>query len=263
MSTVGQSLDPELPDLLKTGVLEVEGRLPTASNLTVRCLVADTQVRCVYKPTSGERPLWDFPDGTLGRREVATYTLANALGWSVVPVTVWREDGPFGPGMCQVWLDDAVAENLVDVVPSDEVPADWFRVFEGVDGQGREVSLIHADRPDLMRIALLDAVVNNTDRKGGHVLQDPNSGAVGIDHGVTFAEEDKLRTVLWGWAGSDIPTDLRSDLRALADRLTDLQLIGISLDEIQATGRRLEDLVDSGRFPLPRQEWPAVPWPIF
>jgi len=252
-----------LADLLREAALEVEGRLPTASNLTLRCRIEGTQLRCVYKPTSGERPLWDFPDGTLGRREVATYTISRALGWDVIPLTVWRLDGPFGSGMCQLWLDDAVAEALVDVVPSDQIPPDWHQIFDGVDSLGRQVSLVHADRPDLQRIALLDAVVNNTDRKGGHVLLDARGAAMGIDHGVTLAEENKLRTVLWGWAGKEIPAPLQADLRGLQQQLAELALPDITFGEITAASSRLATLLESGTFPMPSEDWPAIPWPIF
>ena len=250
-------------DLLREAPLEIEGRLSTASNLTLRCRVEGTQLRCVYKPTSGERPLWDFPDGTLGGREVATYTLARALGWDIIPVTVWREDGPLGSGMCQLWLDDAVAESLVDVVPTDQIPPGWHRVFDGVDNVGRQVSLVHADRLDLQRIALLDAVVNNTDRKGGHVLLDPGGVAMGIDHGVTFAEENKLRTVLWGWAGQAIPAPLQADLQGLQQQLSGLSLPSLTIAEIAAASSRLATLLDAGAFPMPSEDWPSIPWPIF
>jgi uncharacterized repeat protein (TIGR03843 family) len=165
--------------------------------------------------------------------------------------------------MCQLWLDEAVAESLVDVVQSDQVPTDWHRVFDGVDNLGRQVSLVHADRPDLQRIALLDAVVNNTDRKGGHVLLAPGGAALGIDHGVTLAEENKLRTVLWGWAGTEIPAELLADLRGLQQQLPELSLPGITVDEITAASARLATLLDSETFPLPSEDWPAIPWPIF
>lgn len=263
MTVAEPSLDPALPDLLREGTLQVEGRLPTASNLTVRCVVEGTDLRCVYKPTAGERPLWDFPDGTLGRREVATYEISNALGWDVIPLTVWRAEGPFGPGMCQVWLEDASADELVDVVSSDAVPQDWYSIFDGVDSHGREVTLVHANRADLQRIALLDAVANNADRKGGHLLVDSGGAARGIDHGVTFAEEGKLRTVLWGWAGSDIPDSLLTDLEHLLARLRELPLIGLTDAEMAATAERITGLLETKTFPLPHDEWPAIPWPVF
>lgn len=263
MTAAEPSRDPALPELLRYAELSVEGRLPTASNLTLRCTIEGTQLRCVYKPTAGERPLWDFPDGSLGRREVATYEIAYALDWDVIPLTVWRAEGPFGPGMCQVWLEEASADALVDVVSSDSIPADWYRVFDGVDNRGREVSLVHANRLDLQRIALLDAVVNNADRKGGHLLVDALGAARGIDHGVTFAEEGKLRTVLWGWAGEEIPQGYLADLAELLERLPTLPLIGLTDAEIVATADRITALLDTAVFPVPNDEWPAIPWPIF
>jgi uncharacterized repeat protein (TIGR03843 family) len=275
MTSAQPAADTDLVRQLVTGPLDVEGRLPSASNLTVRCTLVGTDLRCVYKPTVGERPLWDFPDGTLGRREVATYCLASAVGWPVVPLTVWREDGPLGPGMCQLWLDgrpdlatDQTADQapdqvLVDIVPSQQIPPGWLHVFDGIDQAGQEVSLIHADRVDLQQIVLLDAIVNNADRKGGHLLLDAEGRAVGIDHGVTFAASDKLRTVLWGWAGTAIPSSLINDLQRGFDAVCALELVGLSSIERHAMRSRLETLLAEPVFPLPTDEWPSIPWPIF
>jgi hypothetical protein len=146
---------------------------------------------CVYKPVQGERPLWDFPDGTLAGREVSAYLVSVATGWDLVPPTVLR-DGPFGPGMCQLWID-------VDDVDL--------------------AALARSDHPDLRRMAVFDAVVNNADRKGGHLL--PLGNRIrGVDHGVCFSAEDKLRTLLWQWRGlplTDEAVDVLSRLRAELD----------------------------------------------
>ncbi len=255
-------------ELLRSGALEIEGRLLGASNATLRArITAGTdEARCVVKPVAGERPLWDFPDGTLTGREVAAYEMSEALGWGLVPPTVWRDDTPVGPGMVQLWIHEVDEARPVDVVPPSAVPDGWLVVLEARDQDDRPVVLAHAAREDLMRMAAFDAVVNNADRKGGHVLADSGGRLWAIDHGVTFSEEDKLRTVLWGWAGEQVPDDIRHELAALVTVLeTGLDTVErfLSRTERQALRRRLDDLVESGRFPLPSAHWPAVPWPVF
>jgi len=252
---------------LASGDLTVEGRLPGASNTTVRCTVAvgpGIEVRCVYKPVRGERPLWDFPDGTLSNREVAAYRMCSALGWAIVPPTQWRDDGPAGPGMCQAWIDASPDRSVVDVVPSEEVLDGWLRVFEGVDAAGRAVTLVHRDSTALQQVTLLDAVINNADRKGGHLLCDEQGALWGIDHGVTFSDEDKLRTVLWGYAGQAIPAPLLASLDAVrcgpaVGELAEL----LSRVELQALQARIDRLLREGQYPLPSADWPAIPWPVF
>jgi uncharacterized repeat protein (TIGR03843 family) len=188
--------------LLRRGDITVEGRLVDASNATLFCeIVLDgVDARCVYKPVAGERPLWDFPEGTLAGREVAAYAVSEATGWGVVPPTVMR-DGPFGPGMVQLWVEIDTDVDLVDVVAPDRVPSGWLRVLDALGSAGQPVVLAHADDERLRRMAVLDTVLNNADRKGGHVLPLPVGTVHGVDHGVTFHVEPKLRTVLWGWAG--------------------------------------------------------------
>ena len=252
--------------LLATGELIVEGRLPGASNLTVRCTVGPDQTRCVYKSVSGERPLWDFPEWTLTRREVAAFELSRVLGWDLVPPTAWRDDGPAGAGMCQLWIEDRPDDRLVDVVPMGRVPDGWLEVLEAEDGAGRPVSLIHADDPVLVRMAVFDALANNADRKGGHLLTDSDGRVWGIDHGVTFAEEEKLRTVLWGWAGESIPDDVLADVDGLHERLVagyDPVDRWLAASERDALRRRVRRLLASGCHPLPSGRWPAIPWPVF
>lgn len=244
--------------------LELEGRVRGASNATLRARIGDA--RCVYKPVAGERPLWDFPDATLGRREVAAHALSEALGWHLVPPTAWREDGPAGPGMCQAWIEHDETREKVGVVPLGRVPDGWVGVIEAEDEAGRAVLLAHEDSRDLQRLAVFDAVVNNADRKGGHVLVDRHGRLWGIDHGVTFADEPKLRTVLWGWAGEPLPDDLRADLGALEGLLSegyDPVDRWLADDERDALRYRVRDLRRSGVFPLPSGRWPAFPWPAF
>lgn len=262
------SADPAVRDLLRDGELQVEGRLVEASNGTLLCSVASgsAQAECVYKPVRGERPLWDFPDGTLAGREVAAFLLAEATGWDLIPPTLLRE-GPFGPGMVQFWVDTEEGSELVDLVEPDDVPDGWLPVLRAQDNRGHPVLLVHADDPQLQRLAVLDVVLNNADRKGGHVLRAPDGQVLGIDHGVALNSEDKLRTVLWGWIGQQLPAEiiemlgrLRAQLEGpLAQQLAE----HITPKEVRAVGSRIERLLDEGVFPAPSGEWPAIPWPPF
>ncbi|SDP90289.1 conserved hypothetical protein [Actinopolyspora xinjiangensis] len=255
-------------ELLREGRLEVQGRLIEASNATLLCSVEDGDVRaeCVYKPVRGERPLWDFPDGTLAGREVASYLLSEAFGWSLVPPTLLRE-GPHGPGMVQLWVETGPDSELVDVRSPRDVPSDWLTVLHARDEKGEPVVLAHSDHEELRRLALFDVVINNADRKGGHVLCTPGGRVLGIDHGVSLNADEKLRTVLWGWLGRGLDTvevrsleRLRGELDGeLADRLGE----HITTKEIQALRERIERLLESGVFPAPSGEWPAIPWPPF
>ena len=187
-------------DLL-TGELTLHGRVMPASNAT---FVGEVDgVRVVYKPVAGERPLWDFPDGTLAGREVASYAVSEALGWNVVPHTFLR-DGPHGLGMVQRWQEPDDAQAAVDLVREGQVPTGWLHVFDGVDEHDRGVALVHEDSAPVRRMAVFDALVNNADRKGGHVLAMTDGHRYGVDHGVTFHVENKLRTVLWGWMGEPL-----------------------------------------------------------
>ena len=255
---------------LTSGELEVEGRLIGASNGALRCLVPitpDSSVRCVYKPVAGERPLWDFPQDTLSKREVASYEMSEALGLHVVPPTVWRTKGPVGPGMCQVWIDQVTEMQLVTVLPGGEDLTNWHHVFDGSDEYGGVVSLVHARDATLQKVALLDAVINNADRKGGHLLVDEKQRVWAIDHGVSFSTEEKLRTVLWGWAGMSIPDDLAAPVAALREMLSagiPESVTGwLSTDEVESLEIRIKGLLADGTFPVPSADWPAIPWPVF
>jgi hypothetical protein len=236
-------------DVLRDGEIEVLGRLIESTNSALYCRVTLTcpdpeppvTVDAVYKPIRGERPLDDFPDGTLAHREVAAYLVSEAGGWGIAPPTVLRE-GPFGWGALQLWID---ADPGVDVV-----------------------EMVLGDDPRLRAIAVFDAAVNNTDRKGGHLIPvDGGRHIFGVDHGVCFSPVPKLRTVLWGWRGEPFEPAELAALDQLRDALggdlaTELRrhLSGV---EIRATRRRLERLIDAGRFPEPSPTWPAIPWPPF
>lgn len=261
----------DLRAVLEDGEIELVGRVLPASNVTLVATVsqAGRDVRCVYKPVSGERPLWDFPDGTLAGREVAAYLVSETLGWDVVPLTVER-DGPLGPGMVQLWCDPDEEQQPVDVVPVDEVPDGYLHVLDAEDGRGHPVALVHEDTAQLRRMAVFDAVVNNADRKGGHVLAMTGGHRYGVDHGVCFHVDPKLRTVLWGWAAQPLNDDERTALASLTDELSASDgLLRTALDsrltrgEVTALRARCEGLVASGRMPLPSGEWPAIPWPAF
>ena len=254
-----------IPDDLVRGELVLTGRILPASNATFVGHIADTAV--VYKPVDGERPLWDFPDGTLARREVAAYLVSEALGWDVVPHT-WLRDGPMGTGMVQLWQEPDPEQDAVDLVGVNEVPAEgWCHVLDGLDGHQRPVSLIHEDSPALRRMAVFDIVVNNADRKGGHVLAMGNGHRHGIDHGLAFHTEHKLRTVLWGWIDQDLHVDESDGVRrvraALDGELGQALAPLLSQEEIAAVATRCDRLLDEGHFPAPRGEMPAVPWPPF
>ena len=257
--------------VLRDGILEIRGRIMPASNITFfaeATLGEEPPVPCVYKPVAGERPLWDFPDGTLAGRERAAYLVSEALGWDVVPTTLLR-DGPSGPGMVQLWREPDPEADPVDLCPVGEVPDGYLHVLDAVDGAGNEVSLVHEDSVALRRMAVFDVLVNNADRKGGHVLPMTDGHRYGVDHGVCFHTEDKLRTVLWGWAERPLEPDDRAVLIGLGQRLVDDEELRDSLRalltgaEVRALAARCRALLRRGRMPLPSGTWPSIPWPAF
>lgn len=234
----------EIAEVLAGGQVEVLGRLRYSSNnaFLVEAGADGVTVPAVYKPRRGERPLWDFPDGTLSQREVAAYEVSRSLGWGVVPVTVYRDDGPAGPGALQRFVDHDPEEHYFTLLPDHE---DRFRQF-----------------------AAFDVLVNNADRKGGHCLHDlANDAVVGIDHGLTFHPSWKLRTVIWDFADEPVPEALADDVRRvcvdafdgpLGHRLGDL----LAPSELAAFGIRAGDLLREGRYPEPDPGYHSVPWPL-
>ncbi|MFD7612099.1 SCO1664 family protein [Streptomyces sp. NPDC059828] len=256
-------------ELLTKGELTVKGRVREASNAVLFCTVAydGEEAHCVYKPVAGERPLWDFPDGTLAQREVAAYEISEATGWGLVPPTALR-DGPYGEGMVQLWIEaDPSADGLLALVDTDEPGDGWKAVGLADVGEGRTALLVHADDPRLRRLAVLDAVINNGDRKGGHLLPTADGRLYAIDHGVTFNVEDKLRTLLWGWAGEPLTADTREVLGALATALSDGSCLAdrlaklLTAAEVTAVRSRVAALLADGHHPEPSGTWPAIPWP--
>ena len=234
--------DAEARTLLVEGEIDIEGRMLDASNVTLFGTIRTAALvgECVYKPVAGERPLWDFPDGTLAGREYSAWLISDATGWRIVPPTVLR-DGPFGTGMVQLWVD---GDDSVDLP-----------VF------------VRRDDPALRRMAVFDAVVNNADRKGGHIIPMPDGHVYGVDHGVCFSVDPKLRTLLWRWAGKQLPGDVIEVLERLADGL--LGDLGerlhehLTRGEVRRTQQRVAELLRTRRHPEPSGDWPALPWPPF
>ncbi len=266
-------------DALQAGDLHLVGQLSDASNVALLCEVRGAAaeairpgapVHVIYKPVRGERPLWDFPDGTLAGREVATFEVARAGGWGAVPPTVLR-DGPYGPGSVQLWIGDPFSDEPdrpVDVVPRGLVPSGWLSVLDGELSDGAAVTVVHEDHDDLRDVAVLDAVVNNADRKGSHLVRDGAGRLWGFDHGVTFSPEPKLRTVLWGWAGEPLRTVDLERLEALHALLADGQsalsrrLAGhLPQADLRAVQRRVATLLSTSTHPRPNPGWPHIPWP--
>jgi hypothetical protein len=254
----------DLLGLLRDGELEVIGRLIGSSNnaMVVRVWpagspvpalpsdgpprpIADGDLLAVWKPTAGERPLFDFPLGTLTRREVAAWLVSEAMGWGIVPPTVLRK-GPYGGGMLQQWID--------------------------VDPEADVIAMVNDDDPRLRRVAMFDAVVNNTDRKAGHLLPVPGGHLYAVDHGVTFSVQPKLRTVLWAWEGDPFDSEEVEALRRVGEGLGKGAVPGplavalaelLAHEEIEATRTRTAELLKAGRFPGPNPDWPAIPWPPY
>jgi uncharacterized repeat protein (TIGR03843 family) len=255
-------------EALRSGELTAIGRIRSASNATFLCEARlDSQaVHCVYKPIAGEAPLWDFPDGTLAGRELAAYLVSAALGWNIVPYTIIR-DGPAGRGMLQRWVDQPEdGPDLVDVLPPGKVPPGYLPVLQAYDYSGAEVLLVHADDARLRRMAVFDVLINNADRKGGHILLGTDGQVYGVDHGVSLHVEDKLRTVLWGWAGKPVDDETLTAVDALRGQLRDElgeQLVShITRREVAAMHARAVAVLDNPVMPTPDRRRP-IPWPAF
>ena len=230
--------------LLIKGEIRPQGLMPDCSNYTYLAQVkagTGSETLAIYKPARGETPLDDFPSGTLGKREVAAHLVSDALGWRIVPLTVYRRGGPLGPGSLQHFIEADFGEHYFTLMP--ERAAD-FRVM-----------------------AAFDIIVNNADRKSGHCLLDPDGHIWGVDNGLTFHPMPKLRTVIWEFAGEDVAPPLRADAARLAEQLSGkepwvrgLQEL-ISPVELRALIARARRLADDGRYPAPVSRW-AYPWPL-
>lgn len=229
--------------LLTQGQLEVEGLMPDSSNYTFLTRVDDDELSglAIYKPRRGERPLWDFPRGTLCHRETAAYLVSQALGWAVVPPTVLRDGPEYGIGSVQLFID--------------------------ADPEAHYFTLRGSDDEAFQRIAAFDIITNNADRKGGHILKDREGRLWGIDHGITFHAEPKLRTVIWEYAGQPIPQTLIDDIQQLCGELEDRDAALTStllelLDRVEfdALRRRIDRMLRRPRYPEPTGGR-SMPWP--
>ena len=216
--------------------LEVVGRLVDASNASLLCSLEDgTQV--IYKPIAGERPLWDFPDGNLASREVAAFYISELGDFAIVPKTVLR-DGPFGMGAVQAWIGTDESFDVTDLASSSNL-----RIRE---------------------MALFDALINNADRKFGHILYIDDSNILGCDHGVSFHTENKLRTVLWQFADTPLKPEEIAKVGKVLDALDEKYLETLlTRSEIEAFIDRARFLLETGKFPMPNPNWPPVPWPPY
>lgn len=266
--------EPDLPELLAEAPLTLVGRVATASNgVYLGRLDGGTGGYVAVKPVSGERPLWDFPDGTLAGRELAAYLVSRAGGWDVVPPTVVR-DSELGPAAVQWWVGDPFADptdltDVVRVVPAKREHPGWRPVLDGVDQDGAAVTVVHEDAADVRAVAVFDAVVNNADRKGGHLCRDALGRLWGFDHGLTFHPEPKLRTVLWGWSGQPLTPADRARVAAVADALDDETspltrglAPQLPAADIAALRQRVAALLARPVHPGPPSHRPPVPWPV-
>ena len=234
--------DPVL-QVLSSGTIELKGQFVWGSNFTflVQVTQGDETQPAVYKPARGERPLWDFPEGTLAQREVAAYVVSRALGWHLVPPTVLRPDGPAGAGSLQLFVD--------------------------ADPERHYFTFTEAEKQRLRPVAVFDLLINNADRKGGHVLLGESEHLWLIDHGVCFHAEDKLRTVIWDFVGEPIPRELLAALRRLRQALLDDDALRTELggllaaEEVEALQARADRLLRLKRFPPPGADRP-YPWPL-
>lgn len=238
------------------GLLKLVGRLTDASNGTFLA-VDDAEQVWVYKPVAGEAPLWDFPEGTLGRREVAAFALSEALGLTLVPPTIWIE-GPLGEGSAQAWVDGGPTQ-LIDLLAPEQMTRGWLPVLSAVTEDDSPVVLAHRDDERLREVALFDALLNNSDRKASHLIA-VGEQLRGVDHGVSLHVEDKLRTVLWGWAGAPISEEEARRV-AIAASIDAPLSPGLDDDEWEALARRARSILAEGAFPRPSGRWPGIPWP--
>jgi hypothetical protein len=236
LSTSGQGV----LELLRSGDVEVLGLLPYSSNYVflTRVTGGDEELLAVYKPRKGERPLWDFPTGTLAAREVAAYEVSEAGGWGFVPPTVMRLDAPLGAGSLQQFIEHDPERHFFVLMEEPE------------------------RRIEFAKLAAFDIVINNADRKGGHVLEDADGKLWAVDHGLAFNAEPKLRTVIWGFAGDELQPEARAQLETALQALSDTRLDELLSDvEITETLARAELLLKTGTYPRPSGPY-AMPWPL-
>lgn len=257
----------EIEQRLSQENFEPIGRITTASNVAIlmQSEIKDGTIRAIFKPENGIRPLWDFPKNDLIERELSSYLLSKASNLSFIPPSVLREIKPFGKGLLQLWIEDAEV-SAVQIFEAGQITSDFSKVFPAIDSTGNEVEIASLNNNWIDDLTIFDAVINNSDRKGSHILTDELGRMWAIDHGVCWHEDLKLRTVLWAKAGIALSTEALQLLTkielSLGELESDLAEL-ISKREIEAANKRIEDLRREGKFPIPNPNWPAVPWPVF
>lgn len=260
--------DDPLLDALTDAEFTIVGRILPASNLALLARVDSSVVsHAIVKPVAGERPLWDFPDGSLAGREVAAYLLSRAAGFDLIRPTVMREIADLGPASVQAWVGDPGEglRSVADLVDGHVAPTGWLPAFLGQGEDGGPLTVVHEDAADLRSLAVLDIVVNQADRKGSHMARDDAGRLWAFDQGLCLHDEPKLRTILWGWAGERVPDEdlgrLVAMRAALDGGLGDDLGEHLSRRERAALSIRLDTLLDEGCLPLPGPGWPSIPWP--
>lgn len=254
-------------DLLLNGEIEIEGLIPDSSNGALKVLVSNSKqsLEAIIKPEVSIRPLWDFPDLDLNNREYATYLLDRELNLNYVPDTVMRNVEGIGKSLIQEWVTES-DNDLIIVKSPEDIPEEYLKVLQGYDELNKLITLAHKNNRDLRNLCLFDLVINNADRKGGHLLMDSANKMWAIDHGVSWHFESKIRTVLWGWIDetfNDQDIALLNNAKKVIQTWKDEEFIYLSEEEIEQTIKRVDGLLKENAFPQPGDQWPAVPWPIF
>ena len=254
-------------DLLLSGEIEIVGLIPDSSNGALKVTIrgSNQSMEAIMKPEVSIRPLWDFPDLDLNNREYATYLLDRGLDLNYVPETVMRNVKGIGNSLIQEWVKES-DNDLIIVKSPEDIPNDYLKVLQGYDELNKLITLAHKDVRDLRNLCLFDLVINNADRKGGHLLMDTDNKMWAIDHGVSWHQESKIRTVLWGWidiAFNDKDITLLEKAKNVLQAWKEEDFNYLSEIEIEQAIKRVDELLEINAFPQPGDQWPAVPWPIF
>jgi uncharacterized repeat protein (TIGR03843 family) len=254
-------------EVLSQSIFKPIGQITTASNMALLMQSDNYQnpIKAIFKPTSGLRPLWDFPNNDLIEREFLTYQLSEKSNLNLIPLTIMREIEPFGLGMLQLWIEESKVD-LVKLFDADRVENGFLVVLEANDQSGRRVSLGVKDTPWIESLTIFDAVVNNSDRKGSHILTARDGTNWAIDHGVCWHQDYKLRTVNWSKANLPLTKNAIDTLQKIDGALSDMEsgiVKLLSRIEFEAAKARVSDLKATGVFPMPPADWPAIPWPVF
>jgi len=254
-------------EILQNGEIEIEGLIPDSSNgaLKVKTFWKEHEIDALIKPNVSVRALWDFPDRDLNNREYATFLFDRELGLNLVPETALRNIKGISQCLVQEWIHEA-KNDLVIVKSPEEIPSHYKTVLQGYDELNKLITLAHKNTVEIRNLCLFDLIINNADRKGGHLLLDDSNKMWAIDHGVTWHEESKIRTVLWGWIGEKLnKADLEflSKAEKVLTKWSASEFEYLKKEEIDAALTRVRSLLNGGIFPQPGDQWPAVPWPIF